>query len=102
LYIDVESGDAQLIVKGEVTLTSNGFAGMASDVNPSTNLEINVENGSTLESCGNTQRDIEGYVYAAGAATFLGTGYTCDQNKVVFDGDGTVDEPNCQACPAVP
>jgi hypothetical protein len=92
------NANVQLIVKGEVTFNSNKY-GMYSDLNPSNNLEINVENGSTLESCGNTQRDIYGYV--EGAATFSGDGsYTCD--NVYFPIDGTVLPPNCQACPAVP
>ena len=66
------------------------------------NLEIDVENGSTLESCGNIVYDISGEVVAsATTATFSGDGsYTCDQAKVVFNGDGTVDEPVCQACPS--
>ena len=67
------------------------------------NLEIDVENGSTLESCGNDDDDIYGEVEASATATFSGTGYTCDQNKVVFEGIGggtvgTVVPPNCQDC----
>jgi hypothetical protein len=96
MYIDVSNGvEAELIVKGNVTLNSNNI-GMYSFLRANTKLEINVENGSTLESCGNIVKDINGYV--TGAATFSGTGYTCDQNKVVFEGDGTVDEPVCQDC----
>jgi len=100
LYIYDESRvDAQLIVKGKVTLNSNNI-GMYSNLNPSTNLEINVENGSTLESCGNGFRDISGEVPLSATATFSGTGYTCDQAKVQFNGGGTVVPPNCQACPS--
>ena len=65
------------------------------------NLEIDVENGSTLESCGNDDYDIYGQVPASATATFSGDGsYTCDEAKVVFNGGGTVDEPVCQACPS--
>jgi predicted metal-dependent enzyme (double-stranded beta helix superfamily) len=99
LYINgVDSGvEAQLIVKGKVTLNSNDI-GMYSFLFSDSKLDIAVENGSTLESCGNTRRDVYGYVTANATATFSGTGYTCDEAKVVFNGDGTVDEPNCQDC----
>jgi hypothetical protein len=103
MYIGVDSGvEAKLIVKGEVTFNSNGngFAGMYSFLYSNSNLEIDVENGSTLESCGNTQFDIYGQVPANATATFSGTGYTCDQAKVVFNGGFTVVPPNCQACPS--
>jgi len=101
MYIGIDSGvEAKLIVKGEVTLNSNGLAGMYSFLYSNSNLEIDVENGSTLESCGN-YIDIYGYVTAFATATFSGDGsYTCDQAKVVFNGDGTVVPPNCQACPS--
>ena len=100
-YIGVESGvEAKLIVKGKVTLNSNGFAGMYSFLYSNSNLEIDVENGSTLESCGNIVYDISGEVVASATATFSGDGsYTCDQaTKVVFTGDGTVVGPVCQPC----
>jgi hypothetical protein len=104
----VESGvEAQLIVKGNVNINSNGLVGlydsfgMYSFLVANTKLEINVENGSTLESCGNDDYDISVSGFdAPSAATFSGDGsYTCDQAKVVFNGDVTVDEPVCQACP---
>jgi hypothetical protein len=103
MSIGVDSGvEAKLIVKGEVTLNSNGIAGMYSFLSYSyfnPNLEIDVENGSTLESCGNGAYDI--YVYSevevAGAATFSGTGYICDQDKVEF-GNVDDDKPVCQDC----
>ena len=91
----VDGVNAQLIVKGKVTLNSNDNYGLYSYLEANTKLEINVENGSTLESCGNTQFDIYGYV--AGAATFLGTGYTCSSKQFIEVG-GTVDEPVCQDC----
>ena len=98
---------AKVIVKGKVTLNSNGEYGMYSFLNTNTNLEINVENGrSTLETCGNGDEDIGGNVPATASATFSGTGYTCDQAKVQFfdsDGGGTVGTvvpPVCQACPS--
>ena len=103
MAINVESGvDAQLIVKGEVTFSNKNY-GMYSYLEANTKLEINVENGSTFETCGNIDYDIYGTVDATATATFSGTGYTCDQNKVVFIGDnggtvGTVDEPVCQTC----
>ena len=101
LVIDARN-EAKLIVKGEVTLNSNGF-GMNSFLGANAKLEINVENGSTFETCGNIDYDIYGTVDATATATFSGTGYTCDQAKVVFIGDnggtvGTVDEPVCQDC----
>jgi len=100
LYIEVESGvEAKLIVKGEVTLNSNGFAGMYSFLYSNSNLEIDVENGSTLESCGNTQFDIYGQVPANATATFSGTGYTCSSKQFFVGVGGTVVEPVCQACP---
>ena len=96
MAINVESGvDAQLIVKGEVTFSNKNY-GMYSYLEANTKLEINVENGSTFETCGNTQFDIVGYV--VGAATFSGTGYTCDEANFFFTGGGTVDGPVCQPC----
>jgi hypothetical protein len=98
LFIDVGNGaNAQLIVKGKVTLNSNDGYGMYPYLEANTKLEINVENGSTLESCGNTQFDIYGEV--AGAATFSGTGYTCSSKQFFVEVGGTVVEPVCQACP---
>ena len=102
IAVFVDGVNAQLIVKGNVNINSNGD-GMFSFLEANTKLEINVENGSTLESCGNTQFDIYGTVDATATATFPGTGYTCDQAKVVFIGDnggtvGTVDGPVCQPC----
>jgi hypothetical protein len=98
LYIDVYSGvEAKLIVKGSVTLNSNGLVGMYPFLEANTKLDIVVDNGSTLESCGNGVSDIEGYVAASATATFSGTGYICDQTNLF--GGGTVVEPVCQACP---
>jgi len=98
LDIGVGNGaNAQLIVKGKVTLNSNGLAGMNSLFGANTKLEINVENGSTLESCGNKFYDILGEV--KGAATFSGTGYNCSSTTFFVGGGGTVVEPVCQACP---
>jgi len=88
--------NAQVIVKGKVTLNSNGGDGMYSSLNPNTKLEINVESGATLNSCGNSVIDIGGEVEAPSTLTFLGTGYTCEQTKVLII--GTVDEPVCQSC----
>eukprot|EP00986_Skeletonema_menzelii_P015166 scaffold11173_cov99-Skeletonema_menzelii.AAC.3 len=105
LYIDIDSGvEAKLDVKGEVTLNSNGLVGMYLFLEANTKLDIAVLNDATLESCGNIVYDISGVVPASATATFSGTGYTCDQAKVVFNGDGggtvgTVVPPNCQACP---
>jgi len=103
LFIGVGTGvDAELIVKGEVTFNSNGFYGMYSSLNPNANLEINVENGSTstLETCGNSPFDIGGSVSTPATVDFSGTGYTCNQAKVSFDGPGgsTVVKPVCQSC----
>ena len=100
LYIVVAPGaKAELIVKGIVTANSNGFAGMFSSQSQNSNLEINVESDATLTTCENGF-DIYGSVGTSSALDFSGTGYTCDQSKVSFDGSGagTVDEPNCQAC----
>jgi len=105
LYIEVFGGanvNAQVIVKGKVTLNSNGGVGI-DIINPNSNLEINVESsGATLETCGNIGLDIGGNVAATASVTFSGTGYTCDQAKVQFFGsDGsTVVEPVCQDCPS--
>ena len=103
LYIRYVTGaNAKLIVKGNNTFNSNGdYGGILLRQSPNTNLEIIVETGATLNSCGNGVYDIFGEVPAIynATATFLGDGYTCNQTKVVFDGDGTVVEPTCQACP---
>ena len=134
MFINVVGGgaNAQVIVKGKVTLNSNGYAGMYSFLNSDSKLDIAVLNDATLnldqngsngfravvqpgaelnvdvvkengsfESCGNTQFDIYGTVDATATATFSGTGYTCDQAKVVFTGPGgsTVVKPVCQDCP---
>ena len=91
--------NVKLIVKGNNTFNSNYFYGINTFVNfdSNANLEINVESGATLHSCGNGA-DINGYVHEGGKVDFSGTGYTCDQDKVSFGGDGTVVEPVCQAC----
>ena len=103
LWIRVFSNaNAELNVKGQVTANSNGIYGMYSLLNSNANLEINVESDATLKSCGNGRYDIGGSVPAAATATFLGDGYTCYSNKVVFIGDGNVVPPNCQACPRPP
>ena len=71
------------------------------DPEATTNLEVKVESDATLNSCGNAVADIYGIVPASSTAKFLGDGYTCDQDKVVFTGlgAGNVDKPTCQACP---
>ena len=98
LYISARNGvEAEFIVKGKVTFNSNVSFGMYSYLFSDSKLDIAVLNDATLESCGNTRRDISGFV--EGAATFSGTGYTCDQTYFFFDGNGTVVEPVCQACP---
>ena len=84
-------------MKGEVTFNSNGAYGMYSFLDSNAQLEINVESGTTLKSCGNTGFDIYGFVEPSSTLDFSGTGYTCDQ--IVFDGAGTVVEPVCQPCP---
>ena len=98
LIIDVEDGvEAKLNMKGKVTLNSNGFYGMAIFQNPNTNLEINVENGSTLNSCGNSPLDIYGFTASDATLTFSGDGsYTCSSKD--FVGGGTVVGPTCQDC----
>ena len=100
MRIDVTKDvEAKVIVKGSVTLNSNRVDGMYSTLAPNTNLEINVENGSTrLETCGNSVIDIGGEVEAPSTLTFAGAGYTCDQTKVLFP--GTVVPPDCQDCPS--
>jgi hypothetical protein len=100
LGINVGNGaNAQLIVKGNVTLNSNNrYHGMYSYLEANTKLEIDVENGSTLESCGNSQSDIYGEVEASATATFSGTGYTCSSKQFIVFGGGTVVPPNCQDC----
>ena len=90
----------KLTVKGENTFNSNGFAGFLTGLPSNNNLEINVEKGSTLETCGNAGNDIGGNVFANAAATFSGDGYTCDRVSISVFGTGTVDEPVCQACPS--
>ena len=109
LFIEVDGGgtNAKLIVKGENTFNSNGGNdygnGMYSYLISNSKLEVNVESGATLKSCGNNgPYDIGGVFPASATATFLGTGYyTCDQNRVRFFGPnaGTVVPPTCQACP---
>ena len=91
--------EAKLIVKGKVTLNSNDNYGLYSYLEANTKLEINVKNGSTLESCGNTRGDISGQVPANATATFSGTGYTCSSKQFFVTVGGTVVEPVCQACP---
>jgi hypothetical protein len=108
LYISARNGvEAKLDVKGEVTFNSNGLVGMYPSLFSDSKLDIAVLNDATLETCGNDDYDIEGTVDASSTATLLGTGYICDQFKVVFTGDGggtvgSVVPPNCQACPADP
>ncbi len=87
-------------MKGTVNFNSNGFYGIFTGLETNTNLEINAENGSTLETCGNGQLDIGGNVNSDATVTFLGDGYTCEQAKVSFDGPGgsTVVGPDCQPC----
>ena len=108
MYIEVfgsANTKAKVIVKGKVTLNSNGGVGI-DIINPISNLEINVESsGATLETCGNGDEDIGGFVLepaTRATVTFLGDGYTCNQAKVSFDGPGgsTVVEPDCQDCPS--
>eukprot|EP00986_Skeletonema_menzelii_P009377 scaffold4266_cov139-Skeletonema_menzelii.AAC.1 len=84
-----------------------GFFADFEDVDVVSGAELNVEvkENGTLESCGNIVYDIYGKVKASATATFSGTGYTCDQAKVVFIvlGGGTVGTvvlPNCQVCPS--
>ena len=99
MVIGVSAGvNAELNVKGEVTFNSNGDNGISTSLISNANLEINVESGATFNSCGNGA-DIYGDVFAPSTAKFLGDGYTCDQDKVVFGGGGTVVEPVCQPCP---
>ena len=98
LVIRVNGVNARLIVKGKNTFNSNGVNGINTSLNSNANFEINVESGSTLTTCGNTVFDIYGSVGTSSALDFSGTGYTCDQTKVVFGGAGTVDRPTCQAC----
>ena len=141
LEIDVRgrgaNTDAKLIVKGKVTLNSNGFDGISTSIYPNTNLDIVVETGALLnttsnggiglrvsfinfdsgdaipsefnvdvkeggffKSCGNGQVDIFGNPPSTSTLAFSGTGYTCDQAKVVFYDTGTVVEPDCQDCPS--
>ena len=90
--------NAQVIVKGKVTLNSNGGDGMYSSLNPNTKLEIKVESGATLNSCGNGQYDIGGNVQWTDATlTFTGAGsYTCSSKNLY--GDGAIVEPVCQSC----
>ena len=99
IYVYGDGTNAEVNVKGIVTANSNGNQGIYTSQNTNANLEINVESGATLSSCGNGAYDIFGNVDASSTATFLGDGYTCNETKVVFDGDGTVVEPTCQACP---
>ena len=90
----------ELIVKGQVTANSN-VNGIYADLNSNANLEIKVESGATLNSCGNGRYDIYGDVSEGATVDFSGTGYACDQDRVVFGGPGTgnVVRPTCQACP---
>ena len=96
------ANDAKLNVKGEVTFNSNRN-GILVDVRVSdTNLEINLESDSTLNSCQNDGSDIFAFVTTSGSATFSGDGYFCDEDKVVFAVAGDITPPVCQACPSSP
>jgi len=101
LAIDVDGVgvEAKLNMKGKVTLNSNGGDGMYSSHNPNTKLEIKVESGATLNSCGNGQYYIGGNVQWTDATlTFTGAGsYTCSSKDIISD--GTVVGPTCQDCP---
>ena len=98
LFIQVQNGvEAKLNVEGSVTLNSNGI-GIFTNISPNSNVEINVETGATLETCGNSQYDIYGNVFSAATLTFSGDGYTCD-NVSFPTNAGTIVEPVCQACP---
>jgi hypothetical protein len=132
LYINARNGaNAELIVKGKVTLNSNGLAGMYpylfsdskldiavlndatlnleqnrygffADVVSGAELNVEVKENGTFESCGNDDYDVYGTVTTASAtATFSGTGYTC-RSKLFINVGGTVVEPVCQDCPAIP
>ena len=103
IYVYGDGTNAEVNVKGIVTANSNGNQGIYTSQNTNANLEINVESGATLSSCGNGAYDIFGIV-SASTVEFSGTGYTCDQDRVEFTvfGDGTVVLPNCQACPPSP
>ncbi len=101
LAIDVDGVgvEAKLNMKGKVTLNENGFYGMYPFLNINTNLEINVKRDATLETCGNNRYDIYVSTEGGDTATFLGTGYTCDETKVASVGPGIVVKPVCQeAC----
>ena len=96
IRVNGDGTNAELNVKGENTFNSN-FYGISTFPFSNANLDINVESGATLKSCGNVAADIYGDVFDPATATFLGDGYTCDQ--IQFFGDGTVTPPNCQPCP---
>ena len=101
LAIDVDGVgvEAKLNMKGKVNFNSNEIYGMNSLLNTNTNLEINVESGSTLNSCGNVFNDIEGIVQNDATLTFTGAGsYTCSSKNLY--GDGAIVPPACQDCPS--
>ena len=97
IRVDGDGTNAEVNVKGIVTVNENDSYGMYTASTSTSNLEVKVEKGATLETCGNKGYGIYGDVFAPATATFLGTGYTCDQ--IVFNGDGTVvEKPDCQDC----
>ena len=103
--VNGDGTNARLVVKGQVIFNSNrGGISTFLDSNSNLNLDINVESGATLTTCENIFSAITGRVREGSKVNFSGTGYTCDQNSVVFFGTvavevAEVDKPNCQACP---
>ncbi len=109
LLISRNGANVTLDVNGEVTIDNNSSAfitpqddGIRTNVLTGSNLNVVVNEGATLTSCRNTAHDITGNIESDTNVSFSGAGtYYCDQSKVLFTGDGneTVVEPTCQACP---
>ena len=101
LFLDLDGaeGDVQVIAKGSNTFNSNDGDGIYSYIDDSMNLFIDVEEGGSVQSCGNLDDDIDTENCGASAtAAFTGSGYTCDK---IYESsnEGTVVRPDCQPCP---
>ena len=91
-----------LVINSGATLNlDHNSVGLYATVNSFGELNVDVKENGSFESCGNVDRDIFGSPTLNSTYTFLGLGdgsYTCNQTRVLLAGKGTVVEPVCQPC----
>ena len=99
--LDIDSSSSlnvKLIAKGSNIFNSNTRDGIYVRVDESTNFVIDVQDGGSIQSCGNGDDDIYTEDCSGSSVAFTGSGsYTCE--KVDSYDSGTIVGPNCQACP---